>query len=380
MTAYIVRRIFRLMGKGRFRHRWIFGILLALILLVLCFYDLDFSRLWQTLKKIRFTYLIPAFLLGMLKVFFAAMRWKMLIDKRKIISVRRIYSVYSFGQLVNISLPALTGQAARVVILNKTENLPKTFGATTVLMEATFDGVCLILLLAISSFFFTFPGWIARYVFIIGLVLLGLIIAYILILINRRGLTYFGKKKIRRKFPRFYKKLEKLARSFSSGIESLTSFRHIAIVFMYSCLMWICSVGVVIFLIAAFDEAFGLEVPYWMAMILVAITAFFTTVPITPGNVGTFQWIVIGILKQVYGGDVSKEVAVGFSIILHFLNLLPVWVTGLFFLFRDHFGVKEIRKESLEEEFPDTNGHPDGNDSGHGVDSDAEKDHKAKSA
>jgi uncharacterized protein (TIRG00374 family) len=316
----------------------------------------------------------------MLKVFFAAMRWKMLIDKRKIISVSRIYSVYAFGQLVNISLPALTGQAARVVILNKTENLPKTFGATTVLMEATFDGVCLILLLAISSFFFTFPGWIARYVFIVGLVLLGLIIAYILILINRRGLTYFGKKRIRRKFPRFYKKLEKLARSFSSGIESLTSFRHIAIVFMYSCLMWICSVGLVIFLIGAFDEAFGLQVPYWMAMILVAITAFFTTVPITPGNVGTFQWIVIGILKQVFGGDVSKEVAVGFSIILHFLNLLPVWVTGLFFLFRDHFGVREIRKESLEEEFPDTNGHSNDNDSGNGVDSDAEKDHKAKSA
>ncbi|MBD3216884.1 MAG: flippase-like domain-containing protein [candidate division Zixibacteria bacterium] len=364
------------MAKRLSRHRWIFGILLALVLLVLCFYDLDFSQLWQTLTKIRFTYLIPAFLLGMLKVFFTAMRWKMLIDKRKDISVRRIYSVYSFGQLVNISLPALTGQAARVIILNKTENLPKTFGATTILMEATFDGLCLILLLTVSSFFFTFPGWITRYVFILGLVLLALIAAYTLILINRRGLTYLGKKKIRRRFPRFYKKLEKLAKSFNSGIESLTSLRHISIVFMYSCLMWICSVGVVVFLIAAFDEAFGLEVPYWMAMILVSITAFFTTVPITPGNVGTFQWIVIGILKQVYGGDVTKEVAVGFSIILHFLNLLPVWITGLFFLFRDHFGVKEIRKESLKEQFPEGNGNGDEDNQK----SDAEKNHKTESA
>jgi len=50
-----------------------------------------------------------------------------------------------------------------------------------------------------------------------------------------------------------------------------------------------------------------------------------------------------------------KEVAVGFSIILHFLNLAPVWACGLFFLFIDHFGVSEIRKESMSSEFPEEN-------------------------
>jgi uncharacterized protein (TIRG00374 family) len=344
------------MGKIRFRHKWVFGVLIALVLLALCFYDLNFALLWETLRKIRYTYLIPAVILGLLKVFFASMRWKMLIDKKKNIKLRRIYSVYSVGQLVNVSLPALTGQAARVIILNRAENLRKAFGATTILMEATFDGICVILLLLIASFFFRFPDWIARYVFTLGVVLLGLIIAYTLILINRRGLTYFGKKKIRRRFPKFYKKIEKLAQSFTSGIGSLTSFRHIVTVFMYSGLMWACSVGVVASLIHAFDQAFGLDMPFYMSMVLVAVTAFLTTIPITPGNVGTFQWIVIGLLKQIYGGELSKEVLVGFSIIYHFLNMAPVWVTGLFFLFRDHFGVSEIRKESMEEEFPEANG------------------------
>lgn len=347
------------MGKIRFRHKWIFGVLIALVLLVLCFYDLNFSLLWETLRKIRYTYLIPAVFLGFMKVFFASMRWKMLIDKQKNIKVRRIYSVYSVGQLVNVSLPALTGQAARVIILNRAEKLPKTFGATTILMEATFDGICVILLLLIASFFFRFPDYIARYVFTLGVILLGLIISYILILINRRGLTYFGKKKIRRRFPRLYKKLEKLAQSFTSGIGSLTSFRHIVTIFMYSGLMWTCSVGVVASLIHAFDQAFGLNVPFYMSMVLVATTAFLTTIPITPGNVGTFQWIVIGLLKQIYGGELSKEVVVGFSIIYHLLNMAPVWITGLFFLFRDHFGVSEIRKESMEEEFPESNGDVD---------------------
>jgi uncharacterized protein (TIRG00374 family) len=347
--------IFIFMAKTRFRHKWIIGILIALVLLTLCFYDLDFSLLLHSLKKIRFIYLIPAVLLGLLKVFATAMRWKMIIDMRKHIPVRRICSVYSVGQLVNISLPALTGQAARVIILNKAEKLPKTFGATTILLEATFDGICLILLLVIASCFFHFPGWITRYVFILGVVLLALIAAYALILINRRGLTYFGKKKLRKRFPRFYKKIKKLAKSFNSGIGMLTSLRHVVSVFGYSILMWACSVGLVMAMIAAFSEAFGLDVPFWMAMVFVAITAFFTTVPITPGNVGTFQWIVIAVMKQVYG-DMPKEVAVSFSIILHFLNLLPVWLCGLFFLFRDHFGVSEIRKESMQSDFPDNNG------------------------
>jgi len=299
-------------------------------------------------------YLIPALMLTLLKVFFGALRWKMLIDKRKHISVRRIFSVYSVGQLVNISLPALTGQAVRVVILNKVEKLPKTFGATTILMEATLDGTCLTLLLLITSLFFHFPGWFAYYASILGIVLLALILVYILILINRRGLTYFGKKKLRRRFPRLYRQIEKFSKSFTAGLDTLTSLKHIVSVFMYSVLMWACSVGIVMSLIAAFDKAFGLDMPFWMAMVFVAITSFFTIVPITPGNVGTFQWIVIATLKTIYK-DLDKEIAVGFSIILHLLNLAGIWILGLFFLFFDHFGVSEIRKESMQAKFPDEN-------------------------
>lgn len=353
--------IFWAMSLKRFRHKWIFGILIALALLVLCFYDLDLSLLWQTIKKIRFTYLIPALIFALFKVLFGALRWKMLIDKRKQISVRRMFSVYSVGQLVNISLPALTGQAGRVIILNKVEKLPKTFVASTILMEATLDGTCLILLLLVTSLFFQFPGWFAYYASILGIVLLALILLYVLILINRRGLTYFGKKKLRRRFPRLYKWIEKFSKSFTSGLNALTSLKHVIIVFMYSAFMWACSVGIVISLIAAFDEAFGLDVPFWMAMVFVAITSFFTIVPITPGNVGTFQVIVLATFKTIYK-DLDNAIAVAFSIILHFLNLAGIWILGLFFLFRDHFGVSEIRKESMKSAFPDENDVDSGKD------------------
>jgi len=118
--------------------------------------------------------------------------------------------------------------------------------------------------------------------------------------------------------------------------------------------MWACSVGVVLSLVYAFDQAFGLDVPFYVSMALVAVTAFLTTIPITPGNVGTFQWIVIGLMKQIYGEGLSKEVVVGFSIIFHILNMAPVWITGIFFFIHDHFRVGEIRKESIGEEFPET--------------------------
>ena len=339
------------MSFKNFRHKWIFGVLLAAVLLVLCFYDLDFGLLWKTIKQVRFTYIFIALFLGMVKVFVLSLRWKIIIDQRKVISISRIYSLFAVSQLMNISLPALTGQAARVVFLNKTENLPKTFGATTVLVEATFDGLCLILMLLISSFFIVFPSWMTRNSLILGIIMAGLISVYILILANQRGLRYYGKKKLRRRFPRFYRRIEGVSRSFTQGLSALTSFKHTLLVFAYSVLMWACNIIIVMLLIAAFREAFGLQVPYWMAMVFVAVTTFFTVIPITPGNLGTFQWIVIGIIKQTYG-VIPKEVAVGFSIIFHFMNLLPIWITGLFFLFKDHFGigVKEISKESLEED------------------------------
>jgi uncharacterized membrane protein YbhN (UPF0104 family) len=69
--------------------------------------------------------------------------------------------------------------------------------------------------------------------------------------------------------------------------------------------------------------------------------------PITPGNLGTFQIACVFSMTTLF--NVPKESAVSFSIVLHLLDLVPIFIGGLLFLYLDHMRFTELREEALGE-------------------------------
>jgi hypothetical protein len=68
--------------------------------------------------------------------------------------------------------------------------------------------------------------------------------------------------------------------------------------------------------------------------------------PITPGNIGTFQWAVIGAFKLF---DVPKSGAVPFSLVMQFMDVAPVFIVGILFLFTNQLRFRALREETVQE-------------------------------
>jgi hypothetical protein len=309
-------------------------------LLYASIHNVNLRELWQAVKGVNFVFILAAFIAAISMNWAKSMRWRALVRDVKEVSQIRTIALFHVTQMVNLSLPALTGQAARIVVLSRQEQLSKTFCATTVAMEVLFDGVSLIVLMYLASFLFAFPDWI-RTAEIYAAAVLGLILILVFVLWrNQRALEYFGKTKIKRKFPNFYEKLKRWTSSILSGMTSLRSSTRILEVGFYSILIWLFHVCVAMMLILAFE----LDVPVWAGVVIVIINSFLLLVPLTPGNLGSFQLIVKGTLVELFGAPASESFAM--SIVLHFMDVVPVFMIGICFLFTHHITFKKLRQEA----------------------------------
>ncbi len=325
--------------KANFDWKKAAGVVIAIGLLFLSFYKINLHELWQTLAGVNFLYLAASFLCAIAMNWAKGMRWRALIRDYRPITRTRVFALFHVGQMINLSLPALTGQAGRIVMLSKQEGLSKTFCFTTVAMEVLFDGISLIVLVYAASFIFKFPLWIRQAEIYAALAVGLLLIIVFLIWRNQRALVYFGKTKIRKRFPKLYVKLEQWATSMINGMASLKSVKRILEVSWYSALVWLFHVMIAVMLIMAFK----LEVPAWAGVVVVIVNSFLLLIPISPGNIGSFQFIVINVLHEFFG--VPKAEAGAFSLVLHFMDIVPVFAIGIYFLFTHHVTFRALRKE-----------------------------------
>jgi uncharacterized protein (TIRG00374 family) len=324
------------------KYKRVWGIVIAAILLFLSFHDLDRDVISEILSEANYWLLIPAAIAAFAINAFKALRWRVIMDPVKQISIREMFSIFSVGQMVNVSLPALTGQAARVLLAAKRADLAKTYCATTVVLEVLFDGFSLLILLAASSTIVVFPGWLANSGLLAGAVLVVLLTLLLLIVHNRRKIRVFGRRKLRVRYPRFFEKTRHVSRSFADALDMLKSPRHTLLTAIFSLSVWAAHALVIVFLI----EALGITVPLVAAIVILAVNSLLLMFPITPGNLGTFQVACIFSMTTLF--NVPKENAVSFSILLHIMDLVPIFIAGLVFLYLDHIRFTELREEALE--------------------------------
>ncbi len=324
------------------KYKRALGLIVAIVLLFLSFHDLDRERIGDILSQTNYWYLIPAIIAAFLMNVCKALRWRVIMDPVTKLTFRNIYSIYSVGQMINVSLPALTGQAARVLVLSKQAKLPKTYCATTIIIEVLFDGVSLLIIMLAASTFVVFPGWLARSGILAGIVLVTLAVALLLIVHNRRKLRIYGRRRLKLRFPRLFEKIRHVSKSFVDALDILTSLKHSTLTAIYSLLLWASHALVIVFII----RMFGIDMPIWGALVILVVNSVLLMFPITPGNLGTFQWACI-VSMALFGVD--KSSAVSFSIILHVMDMIPIFVAGLMFLYFDHLRFRELRDESLKE-------------------------------
>ena len=324
------------------KKKQFWGSLIALLLLAYCVEDINPDDLRQIAGRVSLYYLIPTILLSFAMIIFKALRWKTIVEKTKKISVGRIIPMFSAAQVINIVMPALTGQVGRIMLFARKEGLSKSYVFSTVVLEVLFDAISLLIfIVTLSAASFAFPPEYRQVGFIIGFATVGLLALLYLILHYEEPIGRMGKKLLRGRWPGVYITLKKFSRSFTQGIEMLKSSQYFIKTLFYSLASWISHILVIYYLF----KAFGLKLPILAATVVMVVNTIALMIPITPGNAGTFELAVVASLLAF---KTVKTDAVMFALALHIIDLIPIFVMGSLFIFSKRVTIKEMKE--LQEE------------------------------
>ncbi len=317
--------------------------ILAIALSIFIFRDFNFDRIWPIIKSINFWYLLPLSVCEFVIAFVRSQRWKFIIDAGKKVDSLSIFSTFSIGMMMNLLMPALTGQVARIFLLARKEDIKKTTAFTSVVLEILFDALVLVGLLFVVSLFYVFPESIRSWE-IIGAVL---VIALSIVLWRMSRHHHEAELKVKRRIDwpavSWIERLTDIKNSFIVGLKMLRSRKHLYLVSALTALSWLLQAIMVYLLIAAFS----LNITFWGAVIIMIINTVLVTIVVTPVNIGTFQLACVFALSLFH---VGRQTALSFSIILHTFNYLPPLLLGWFFSIREGLSFKKLISERDRED------------------------------
>lgn len=324
------------------KKKQFWGAVIAIALLAFCLKDIRPSEIEALFRRISYFFFIPAVACTFLFVIFRGLRWRLMVSQKKKIRLFRALTLFSAGQILNIIMPALTGQVGRMFLFAKKEALRKTFVFSTMVLEILFDAISLVVFLLLTSLAFVFPQEYRSLSIILSCVTIGLLVALYLTLHFQSRLEEFGKRHFRQRWPGVYIAVKKFIRSFTKGIELLRSSQHLLGSLIFSLLSWTFHMLVVYFLF----KSFGFGLPLAAAAAVMLINTVALAIPVTPGNAGTFE---VAVTASLAAFSVSRSDAVLFALALHLLDLLPIYLMGSVFLHFEKVSIREIKTRHADE-------------------------------
>nr|MBN2276757.1 flippase-like domain-containing protein [candidate division Zixibacteria bacterium] len=326
-----------------FKKKELWGILIGAALLVYCVKDIRPEDVRDLIIRVDFYYLIPALVMEFLMIITKSIRWRTIVENTRKIGIMQVLPLYSAGQVINIVMPALTGQIGRLLLFSRQASLSKTYVFSTIVLEILFDAITLLILILLLSTVFVFPAEYRSIGYIIAIATVSLFVLLYMILHYKNQIGNFGRRHVRNRWPGLYITLRKFARSFTRGIDLLRSTRYLTRTVIFSFLGWFSHIMVIYFLFKSFD----FDLPFIAAVVVMVINTVALMIPITPGNAGTFEFAVVVALKTF---SITKSDAVLYALALHILDLIPIFVMGLFFFRTNRMTIKEIKEEGEKEE------------------------------
>jgi uncharacterized protein (TIRG00374 family) len=306
-----------------------YGLLSAALAAVLLYYSLrgvEWARVWTTIAHARWQYLFASCLTTCFAFFLRSARWRVLLNTDAHFDVATVFIATMAGYLGNSFLPARAGEFVRSYIISSRSSLSKTYVLTTALSERMVDAIVLVLassvvLLGVNPK----PAWlgdVSRSTAMIAGV--GLLI---IVIVPHTGDLV---ERLLRGIPmplRLRDRLMGLAAQILLGLRTFHSLTRLVGFGLFTVVIW--SVDCVTAVLAA--HALGIDLPFQVALLLLAGIGLGSALPSTPGYVGIYQFVTVSILTPF---GVPHDDALAFSFVSQVLGYVVVLALGLPCLYR----------------------------------------------
>jgi len=310
------------------------GVVVSIVFLALALRGIDFASFWTTVRSANYWWLIPGVAIYFAAVWARTWRWHYMLRHVKRISMRRLFPVVVIGYMGNNVYPARAGEVLRSYILKRREAVPVSVSLATVVLERLFDGLVMLLFVFVTLPFAPLPSGYDVLVSVFSVIFLAALVVFLVLATHPARMSRVYAWLVDRVVPAGLRpRVHGLFDRFIEGLQSLRSPRELAFIFLSTILIWLCETTKYWFVMWAFYPA--LYAPFTVLMLMTAVVNLFTTLPSTPGYVGTFGAPGIAILVA---SGVPKTIAAGYTLVLHVALWLPITLLGALFMLLDHVG------------------------------------------
>lgn len=251
--------------------------------------------------------------------------WWMLRALEPTVALSACIVPFLSAMAVNNVMPFRAGDVLRIVGFQYQLRSPALRVAGTMVIERLLDVAVLVGLFFLGLL--ALPGDTFPRGFVVGVTWLAgaLALALVALLLFAPRLGRVKKRLLESSFFASRRWLRIATRHIARLIEALSIVRSpklLLVIVSLSIVSWVCEGAVFAILVAAFQIDTAPLAP-WLSM---AAGTLATTIPSTPGYVGTFDYFTAEGLAA-YG--VSAELAAAFALVVHVMLWLPVTVVGL---------------------------------------------------
>ena len=328
------------MRSGKKRLAFIIGILSSAVFLFLAFRGLQPEQLLNSLGDLDLGYLLMAMAIYILAVVIIALRWQFLLRAIKLVPLAALTQLVFIGYMGNNVYPLRAGDGLRILLLRRNHSVPLLRSTTIVVIERLFDGCVMLAFVFFSLLWIDLRSpeveTIAQ--FAAPVFAVALLIAFFLA--AKPNLMRQVVKLMVNLLPgRIGRPLFTLSEEIIAGLEGLRSPTYLIGAVLSSFLTWGIEAGTywtVMF-------AFGLELNYAVALLLVGVVNLAGLIPASPGQIGVNEFVVITILTSL---GITLPTATAYAVVVHLTYWLPVSLAGFLFLLRQGMGWADIRRAS----------------------------------
>lgn len=244
---------------------------------------------------------------------YAVQGWRWTLLLRAIRPVRWLRSVQAIfiGLLANEVLPLRTGEIIRGYVQALWTRLPFSLVLSSIAVERLFDGIILVGAFYLTGFFVELPGLVRDVSFTLAVVVA---VAGVLL-----AVAMFHKHHAHAAV-----KHSRWAEALWHVVEGLHAMGH-SRWFYASAAVSLVYLALQILPPYALMRAYGMDLSFGAAAVVLLILRLGTVIPQAPGNVGGFQFfVVLGLM--LFGID--KADATTFATIMFLVVTIPLWFGG----------------------------------------------------
>ncbi len=326
--------------------RWLALAIGFVISAALVWYALDklnLQAVWHDLQGAEYIWIIPGVLVYFVAVWARTWRWHYLLRPIQRVSLKDLFPVVVIGYMGNNVYPFRAGEVIRAWVLKRNSGVSISASLATIIVERIFDGLVMLIFVFAALPFAKIPPPFDQLVVWMTILFLGAL-AVFFVLALRPDFTRQMVHTISERFvpiERARERIVALADRFIDGLASLRSPADLGMTLVTSVVIWLTETTKYWFVM----HAFHFEVSFIVLMLMTAVVNLATTLPSSPGYVGTFDAPGIAVL-QAFG--VNANVAAAYTLVLHAALWLPITLLGFFYMARQGVRWGDFARASTE--------------------------------